>query len=91
MSGEMEIVWGWDDLSAYGSDEYSWSRPPFTAEYRINIRTGLTDVFVYSNRGEARERWNVRAFNVQPEDKEAVGQSLLMLCEQRWAQENPNG
>ena len=89
---EMEIDWEWDDLSADGSaDGESWSRPPFTIGYDFNPRTHLFDVAIYSNKGSGREWWNVCAYNVQFEDKEAVGQSLLMLCEQRYAQENPNG
>lgn len=88
---EMTIEWEWDDMSADGSDEYSWSRPPFTVEYEFDFGTGLFSVYVYSNRGKSHEWWNVRADDVHPKDKEAVGQSLLMLCEQRYAQENPNG
>ena len=88
---EMTIEWEWDDMSADGSDEYSWSCPPFTIEYDFDIGRNMFDVYVYSNRGDSREWWNVRAYNVKPEDKEAVGQSLLMLCEQRYAQENLNG
>jgi hypothetical protein len=89
---EMVIDWEWDDLSADGSaDGESWSRPPFTVEYEFNIHTSLFDVYVYSNRGVSTEWWNVRAWYVQPKDKEAVGESLLALCEQRYAQENPNG
>lgn len=89
---EMTIEWEWDDLSADGSaDGESWSRPPFTVEYQFDFRSGLFSVYVYSNRNTGHEWWNVRADDVKPEDKEAVGQSLLMLCEQRYAQENPNG
>lgn len=88
---EMTIEWEWDDMSADGSDEYSWSCPPYTVEYDFDITTSMFDIIVYSNRGESREWWNVRARNVHPKDKEDVGQSLLMLCEQRYAQENPNG
>jgi hypothetical protein len=89
---EVLIEWEWDDLSADGSvDGESWSRPPFTVEYDFNINTSLFDVYVYSNRGDSHEWWNVRAWYVHPKDKEAVGESLLALCEQRYAQENPNG
>lgn len=88
---EMDIEWDWDDLSTDGSDEESWSVPPFTVAYELYARTGLFTVSVYSNESSHQEWWNVRAYNVQFEDKEAVGQTLIMLCEQRYAQENPNG
>lgn len=89
---EMFIEWEWDDLSADGNvNGESWSRPHFTVEYDFDIATSMFDIIVYSNRGESREWWNVYASNVHPKDKEAVGQSLLMLCEQRYAEENPNG
>jgi hypothetical protein len=88
---EPYIEWEWDDLSADGSDEYSWSRPPFTVEYDFDPHTSMYDVYVYSNRGKSHEWWNVKALHVHPKEKEAVGETLLMLCEQRYAQENPNG
>jgi hypothetical protein len=88
---EMDIVWDWDDLSTDGSDEDSWSVPPFTIAYDFSSATHLFEVSVYSNQGKNHEWWNVRAYNVEFEDKEAVGESLLMLCEQRYAQENLNG
>lgn len=89
---EMVIDWEWDDLSADGSvDGESWSRPPFTVEYEFDIARSMFDVYVHSNKGTKHEWWNVRAYNVHPKDKEAVGETLLMLCEQRYAQENPNG
>jgi len=87
----MEVVWEWDDLSTDGSDGYSWSCPPFSIEYEFDIGTSMFNVFVHSNFGESREWLNIRALNVHPKDKEAVGESLLALCEQRYAQENPNG
>lgn len=88
---EIHIEWDWDDLSVDGSDEESWSAPPFTVDYEYHTETGLFSVYVYSNKGMSHEWWNVRADDVHHMDKEAVGESLRMLCEQRWAQENPNG
>ena len=89
---EPYIEWDWDDLSVDGSVEgESWSVPPFVVEYDFDVGTHLFDVYVYSNRGKTHEWWNVKAMHVHPKDKEAVGEALLALCEQRYAQENPNG
>lgn len=89
---EMVINWEWDDLSADGSVRgESWSRPPFTVVYEFDIGVSMFDITVYSNHGTPWEWWNVKAYDVHPKDKESVGQSLLMLCEQRYAQENLNG
>lgn len=84
---EMLIEWDWDR----DTGEDSWSVHPFTVEYEFQPHISLYDVYVYSDRKGPREWWNVKAMHVHPKDKEAVGETLLMLCEQRYAQENPNG
>jgi hypothetical protein len=83
----IDIEWDWDEDT--GDD--AWSVPPFTITYAFKADTNLFDVYVYSDYNGPYAWWNVKAENVHPKDKEAVGESLLALCEQRYAQENPNG